>query len=66
MTVTVSPRGASRWAAGHPWIYRTDTRLPQGIASGAIVPVQDERGPLSRPGLRVAAVEDHAAPDLPV
>ena len=44
MTVTVSPRGASRWAAGHPWIYRTDTRLPQGIASGAIVPVQDERG----------------------
>ncbi|MBL8202073.1 MAG: class I SAM-dependent rRNA methyltransferase [Chromatiales bacterium] len=44
MTVTVSPRGASRWAAGHPWIYRTDTRLPQGIASGAIVPVQDARG----------------------
>lgn len=42
--VTVSPRGASRWAAGHPWIYRTDTRLPQGISSGAIVPVQDERG----------------------
>ena len=44
MVVTVSPRGASRWAAGHPWIYRTDCRLPQGIASGAIVPVQDERG----------------------
>ena len=44
MTVTVSPRGASRWAAGHPWIYRTDTRLPQGIPSGVIVPVQDERG----------------------
>lgn len=44
MTVAVSPRGASRWAAGHPWIYRTDARLPQGLASGAIAPVQDERG----------------------
>jgi len=40
----VSPRGASRWVAGHPWIYRTDTRLPRGVASGAILPVQDERG----------------------
>lgn len=44
MTVTVSPRGASRWAAGHPWIYRTDARLPPGVASGEIVPVHDERG----------------------
>lgn len=44
MTVTVSPRGASRWAAGHPWIYRTDARLPQGMTGGAIAPVQDERG----------------------
>ncbi|MEO8445681.1 MAG: class I SAM-dependent rRNA methyltransferase [Gammaproteobacteria bacterium] len=42
--VTVTPRGASRWAAGLPWIYRTDTRLPQGLATGAIVAVQDERG----------------------
>jgi len=43
-TVTVTPRGASRWAAGHPWIYRADAWLPAGLASGAIVPVQDERG----------------------
>ncbi|TFG86597.1 MAG: class I SAM-dependent rRNA methyltransferase [Chromatiales bacterium] len=40
----VSSRGASRWSAGHPWIYRTDARLPKGVASGAIIPVQDERG----------------------
>ena len=24
MTVVVSAKGAARWAAGHPWIYRTD------------------------------------------
>ncbi len=40
----MTPRGASRWAAGHPWIYRTDTRLPQGLPAGAIAVVQDERG----------------------
>lgn len=37
-------RGASRWAAGHPWIYRTDVRVPQGVVGGAILPVRDERG----------------------
>jgi len=42
--VTVTPRGASRWAAGHPWIYRSDVRLDPSVASGAILPVQDERG----------------------
>jgi 23S rRNA (cytosine1962-C5)-methyltransferase len=42
--VTLTPRGASRWAAGHPWIYRGDVRLPDGIASGDIAVVQDERG----------------------
>jgi len=42
--VAVTPRGASRWAAGHPWIYRSDVRLDPSVASGAIVPVLDERG----------------------
>jgi 23S rRNA (cytosine1962-C5)-methyltransferase len=34
-TVTVTSRGAARWRAGHPWIYRSDvlpTRAPAGIA----------------------------------
>ena len=42
--ITVTARGASRWAAGHPWIYRGDAALPDGVASGDIVPVEDGRG----------------------
>ena len=42
--VTVTTRGASRWASGHPWIYRTDSRVPDGLESGDIVRVHDERG----------------------
>jgi 23S rRNA (cytosine1962-C5)-methyltransferase len=33
-TVTVSPRAATRWRQGHPWIYRSDiapARLPAGV-----------------------------------
>ncbi|MBI3982508.1 MAG: class I SAM-dependent rRNA methyltransferase [Gemmatimonadetes bacterium] len=33
-TVAVTARGAARWRAGHPWIYRTDvspTRAPAGV-----------------------------------
>ena len=30
--------------SGHPWIFRTDVRVPDGLASGDIVPVLDERG----------------------
>ncbi|HXV85153.1 MAG TPA: class I SAM-dependent rRNA methyltransferase [Gemmatimonadales bacterium] len=33
-TVVVAPRGAARWQAGHPWIYRSDVapaRVPAGI-----------------------------------
>jgi 23S rRNA (cytosine1962-C5)-methyltransferase len=39
---TVSARGASRWAAGHPWIYRSDV-VSNPDAPG-IVPVRDSRG----------------------
>jgi 23S rRNA (cytosine1962-C5)-methyltransferase len=40
---TVSARGAARWAAGHPWIYRSDVLdAPRGAAG--IVRVRDRRG----------------------
>lgn len=39
---TVSARGARRWAAGHPWIYRSD--VMQSPAAPGIVSVRDERG----------------------
>jgi 23S rRNA (cytosine1962-C5)-methyltransferase len=39
----VSARGAARWAAGHPWIYRSDVvTAPRGEAG--IVRVTDRRG----------------------
>jgi 23S rRNA (cytosine1962-C5)-methyltransferase len=39
----VSAKGAKRWAAGHPWIYRSDVvRRPTTDAGGVVV--QDERG----------------------
>jgi 23S rRNA (cytosine1962-C5)-methyltransferase len=44
--VTVSARGARRWAAGHPWIYRSDVaREPSGSAGVAgVVSVRDAKG----------------------
>ena len=39
---TVSARGAARWAAGHPWIYRSDV-VSNPDAPG-IVSVRDNRG----------------------
>lgn len=39
---TVSARGAARWAAGHPWIYRSDVADNPDIPG--IVPVRDSRG----------------------
>jgi 23S rRNA (cytosine1962-C5)-methyltransferase len=40
---TVSAKGAARWAAGHPWIYRSDVfDAPRGAAG--IVRVRDRRG----------------------
>ena len=40
---TVSPKGARRWADGHPWIFRSDVvRRPD--APAGLAPVQDPRG----------------------
>ncbi|GAC1648509.1 MAG: class I SAM-dependent rRNA methyltransferase [Gemmatimonadaceae bacterium] len=40
---TVSPKGARRWAEGHPWIYRSDVEERPDLAAGA-APVRDRRG----------------------
>jgi 23S rRNA (cytosine1962-C5)-methyltransferase len=42
-TITVSAKGAKRWAAGHPWIYRSDIVDPPAHEPGA-VRVHDNRG----------------------
>ena len=46
---TISTRGARRWAAGHPWIYRSDLERPPSLDSGSTAPasvvrVRDRRG----------------------
>jgi 23S rRNA (cytosine1962-C5)-methyltransferase len=41
-TATVSTRGAARWAAGHPWIYRSD--VADHPEQPGIVAVRDARG----------------------
>jgi 23S rRNA (cytosine1962-C5)-methyltransferase len=42
---TVTAKGAARWAAGHPWIYRSDVvAAPRGPAAPGIVRVLDRRG----------------------
>jgi 23S rRNA (cytosine1962-C5)-methyltransferase len=40
---TVSTKGARRWAAGHPWIFRSDLITPPDTDAGA-VRVMDQRG----------------------
>ncbi len=43
LSATVAPKGARRWAAGHPWIYRSDViERPAGVAG--VVRVMDQRG----------------------
>src|SRR5688500_8595922 len=32
----VSARGAGRWRAGHPWIYRSDVRAIPDVPAGAV------------------------------
>jgi 23S rRNA (cytosine1962-C5)-methyltransferase len=39
--VTVSKRGARRWAAGHPWIYRSDVEHEPDAAAPGPVTVHD-------------------------
>jgi 23S rRNA (cytosine1962-C5)-methyltransferase len=36
LRATVSARGAARWAAGHPWIFRSDLIDPPDAPAGAI------------------------------
>lgn len=43
LTATVSTKGARRWAAGHPWIYRSDVLDAPADDAGA-VRVTDQRG----------------------
>jgi 23S rRNA (cytosine1962-C5)-methyltransferase len=42
LTVAVTPKGAQRWDAGHPWIYRSD--VAEGAGPAGIVRVTDRRG----------------------
>ena len=42
-SATVSTKGARRWAAGHPWIYRSDLVTAPDTSAGA-VRVMDQRG----------------------
>ncbi len=42
-SVKLSPRGAARLKAGHPWVYRSDISAPN-IPPGAMVRVTDPRG----------------------
>jgi 23S rRNA (cytosine1962-C5)-methyltransferase len=68
----VSRRGARRWDAGHPWIYRSDVTRPPSVAAGA-VHVVDERGeflgtalwsPTSQISLRLLAHDDQPIDDV--
>jgi 23S rRNA (cytosine1962-C5)-methyltransferase len=43
LRATVSSRGADRWAAGHPWIYRSDLIDPPDAPAGVIT-VTDRAG----------------------
>ena len=42
-TVSVNAKGARRWDAGHPWIYRSDVVVRPDEPAGAL-PVADTRG----------------------
>jgi 23S rRNA (cytosine1962-C5)-methyltransferase len=43
---TVSPRGARRWAHGHPWIYRSDILARPDADAGAVLVYDPARRPL--------------------
>lgn len=67
----VSPKGAGRWEAGHPWIYRSDVVERPDVSAGA-VQVSTHRGvplgwalwsPRSEIALRLLDREPHAVID---
>jgi 23S rRNA (cytosine1962-C5)-methyltransferase len=43
LSAAVSNKGARRWAAGHPWIYRSDV-IDQPDETAGVVRVTDQRG----------------------
>jgi len=45
-TVTVTPKGARRWATGHPWIYRSDVAERTSSPPGAVLVRDTARRPL--------------------
>jgi 23S rRNA (cytosine1962-C5)-methyltransferase len=46
LRAAVSARGADRWAAGHPWIYRSDLIDPPAAPAGALLVTDRGRRPL--------------------
>ncbi|MCI0403092.1 MAG: class I SAM-dependent rRNA methyltransferase [Acidobacteria bacterium] len=42
----VTEKGAARFRAGHPWVYRSDLKPPSAAAPGSAVTVEDARGRL--------------------
>ena len=67
----VSAKGARRWQAGHPWIYRSDVTTRPSAGAGAVV-VHDQRGkpigtalwsPASEISLRMVDRDPHARLD---
>ena len=66
--VVVSAKGAARWAAGHPWIYRSDVLGEPGAEPG-VVRVRDRRGKFlgqalysPRSEIRLRLIESSARP----
>ena len=45
-TAIVSAKGAQRWAAGHPWIFRSDLVEPPATDPGAVTVLDNRRKPL--------------------
>src|SRR5258708_6436280 len=43
-SVKLSPRGATRLQARHPWVYRSDIIEEKDAPPGSVVRVQDQRG----------------------
>src|SRR5262245_55982414 len=69
-TARITPKGETRWAKGHPWIYRSDVTDEPGVAG--LCRVTDRRGkflgvalysPKSEIRLRLLSQQD-VVPDL--
>src|SRR5215831_5146520 len=42
--IAVSARGLARLKSGHVWVYRSDITSTDGVPSGSLVTVTDQRG----------------------